>query len=148
MKNYFLKMSLNHTMQSQTSFSRLENVVLSAVSATSGIELAKILSNSKMKEVVLARSVICSILIEYGYGLREIGRIINTDHKGVHTFVESHDNRMADRKYMNTYNRSKKFVEDYESSNENVQGKLDTLYDKYMTLEAKYEHIVDLLTSN
>ena len=61
-------MNLSPTMQSSTQFSRLENVVLSAVSATSGVEVAKVLSSSKMKEVVLARSVVCVLLDKFGYG--------------------------------------------------------------------------------
>lgn len=141
-------MNLNPTMQSSTQFSRLDNVVLSAVSATAGVELAKILSSSKMKEVVLARSLVCILLDEYGYGKREIGRIVNVDHKSVHIFIESHDNRMADRKYASAYHKSKRFVEDYESSNENLEGKVNSLYTKYVELESKYEHIVQLLTSN
>jgi len=135
-------------MQSSKQFSRLDNVVLSAISATAGVDIVKILTSSKTKESVLARSVACKILSEYGYGTREIGRLLNTDHKGVHIFIESHDNRMADRKYAHTYNKSKKFVEDYESSNENLERKLNSLYMKYLELDSKYEHLVDLLTSN
>lgn len=141
-------MSSDPTMQLSTQFSRLDNVVLSAVSATAGVELVKILSSSKMKEVVLARSIVCVLLDEYGYGKREIGRIVNVDHKSVNIFIESHDNRMADRKYASAYNKSKRFVEDYESSNETLEGKVNSLYTKYVELESKYEHIVELLTSN
>ncbi len=141
-------MNLSPTMQSSTQFSRLENVVLSAVSATSGVEVAKVLSSSKMKEVVLARSVVCVLLDKFGYGKREIGRIVNVDHKSVHIFIGSHDNRMADRKYASAYNKSMKFVEDYESSNENLEGKVNSLYTKYLDLESKYEHLLQLLTSN
>lgn len=141
-------MSLSHTTPSSIQFSRLDNVVLSAVSATAGVDMVKILTGSKVKESVMARSVACKILSEYGYGTREIGRLLNTDHKGVHIFVESHDNRMADKKYAHAYNKSKKFVEEYDSSNENVEGKMNSLYLKYLDLESKYEHLVDLLTSN
>lgn len=141
-------MNLNPTMQSSTQFSRLDNIVLSSVSSTTGVELAKILSSVKMKEVVLARSIVCVLLDEYGYGKREIGRIVNVDHKSVHIAIDSHDNRMADRKYATAYHKSKRFVEDYESSNETLEGKVNSLYSKYIDLESKYEHLVDLLTSN
>jgi hypothetical protein len=55
---------------------------------------------------------------------------------------------MADRKYASAYNKSMKFVEDYESSNENLEGKVNSLYTKYLDLESKYEHLLKLLTSN
>ena len=141
-------MNLSPTMQSSTQFSRLDNIVLTSVSSTTGVELAKILSSVKMKEVVIARSIVCVLLDEYGYGKREIGRIVNVDQKSVHISIDSHDNRMADRKYATAYHKSKRFVEDYESSNENLEGKVNSLYTKYVELESKYEHLVDLLTSN
>jgi predicted transcriptional regulator len=138
----------NHTAQTLMSYSSLENVIISGTSTISGVAIADIMSNSKKKEVALAKSIACAVFNDYGYGVREIARLLNLDHKGVSVYIGSHDNRMADKKYLIKYNKVKAFVEGYESSNEVSLNKINEMTSKVFAIEEKYEHLKELLTSN
>lgn len=138
----------NPTAQTLVRYSSLENVIISGVSTISGVSIVDIMSNSKKKEVALAKSVACAIFNEYGYGVREIARLLNIDHKGVSVYIGSHDNRMADKKYLIKYTKVKAFVEGYESSNEVSLNRLHEMAGKVIAIEERYEHLKELLTSN
>lgn len=138
----------SRTVQTLTSYSNLENVILSGVSTITGVPIVEFTSALKKKEVALAKAIACKVFSDYGYGIREIGRLTNIDGKGVNLYIESHDNRMADRKYSIKYNKVKAFVEGYESSNEVTVNKLNEVIAKMMLLEERYEHLKQLLTSN
>lgn len=138
----------NHTVRTLMSYSNLENVIISGTSTITGVAIAEIMSNSKKKEVALAKSVACAIFNDYGYGVREIARLLNIDHKGVSVYIGSHDNRMADKKYLIKYNKVKAFVEGYESSNEVNVNRLNEMASKVIAIEERYEHLKELLTSN
>lgn len=138
----------NHTVRTLMSYSNLENVIISGTSTISGVAIAEIMSNSKKKEVALAKSVACAIFNDYGYGVREIARLLNIDHKGVSVYIGSHDNRMADKKYLIKYNKVKAFVEGYEFSNEVNVNRLNEMASKVIAIEERYEHLKELLTSN
>lgn len=139
---------MNHTVQTLVNYSSLENVIISGVSTISSVAIVDIMSNSKRKEVALAKSVACAVFNDYGYGVREIARLLNIDHKGVSVYIGSHDNRMADKKYLIKYNKVKAFVEGYESSNEVSVNRLNEMALKVTAMEGKYEHLKELLTSN
>lgn len=139
---------MNHTVQTLVNYSSLENVIISGVSTISSVAIVDIMSNSKRKEVALAKSIACAVFNDYGYGVREIARLLNIDHKGVSVYIGSHDNRMADKKYLIKYNKVKAFVEGYESSNEVSVNRLNEIALKVTAMEGKYEHLKELLTSN
>ena len=139
---------MNHTVQTLVNYSSLENVIISGVSTISSVAIVDIMSNSKRKEVALAKSVACAVFNDYGYGVREIARLLNIDHKGVSVYIGSHDNRMADKKYLIKYNKVKAFVEGYESSNEVSVNRLNEIALKVTAMEGRYEHLKELLTSN
>lgn len=138
----------NRTAQTLMRYSSLENVIISGVSTISGVAIVDVMSNSKKKEVALAKGIACAIFNDYGYGVREIGRLLNIDHKGVAVYIGSHDNRLADKKYSIKYMKAKSFVEGYESSNEVNVNRLNELAGKVITMEERYEHLKELLTSN
>ena len=138
----------NPTVRTLMRYSSLENVIISGVSTISGVAIADIMSNSKKKEVALAKGIACAIFNDYGYGVREIGRLLNIDHKGVAVYIGSHENRLADRKYLIKYNKAKSFVEGYESSNEVNVNRLNEMASKVIAIEERYEHLKELLTSN
>lgn len=148
MKDYLLMENTNPTAQTLMRYSSLENVIISGVSTITGVAITDMMSNSKKKEVALAKSVACAVFNDYGYGVREIGRLLNIDHKGVAVYVGSHDNRMADKKYLIKYNKVKAFVEGYESSNEVNLNRLNEMAMKVVAMEERYEHLKELLTSN
>jgi hypothetical protein len=129
-------------------YSSLENVIISGVSTISGVAIVDIMSNSKKKEIALAKSIACAVFNDYGYGVREIARLLSIDHKGVSVYIGSHDNRMADKKYLIKYNKVKAFVEGYESSNEVSVNRLNEIALKVTAIEERYEHLKELLTSN
>jgi predicted transcriptional regulator len=139
---------MNHTVRTLVNYSSLENVIISGVSTISSVAIVDIMSNSKRKEVALAKSVACAVFNDYGYGVREIARLLNIDHKGVSVYIGSHDNRMADKKYLIKYNKVKAFVEGYESSNEVNVNRLNEMALKVTAIEERYEHLKELLTSN
>ena len=138
----------NHTVQTLMSYSSLENVIISGTSTISGVAIADIMSNSKKKEVALAKGIACAVFNDYGYGVREIARLLNIDHKGVSVYIGSHDNRMADKKYLIKYKKVKAFVEGYEHSNEVNVNRLNEMAGKVSAMEERYEHLKELLTSN
>lgn len=136
------------TAQTLMRYSTLENVIISGVSTVSGVAISELMSSSKKKEVALAKSVACAIFDHYGYGVREIGRLLNIDHKGVAVYIGSHENRLADKKYLIKYNKSMAFVRDYEMSTEVLLNKVMGFDADLRTLQDKYEHLKELLTSN
>jgi len=138
----------NHTAQTLMRYSSLENVIISGTSTITGVPISEIMSNSKKKEIALAKSVACAVFNDYGYGVREIARLLNLDHKGVSVYIGSHDNRMADKKYLIKYNKVKAFVEGYESSNEVNVNRLNEMAIKVVEMEARYDHLRELLTSH
>ena len=138
----------NHTVQTLMSYSSLENVIISGTSTISGVAISDIMSNSKKKEVALAKGIACAVFNDYGYGVREIARLLNIDHKGVSVYIGSHDNRMADKKYLIKYKKVKAFVEGYEHSNEVNVNRLNEMAGKVSAIEERYEHLKELLTSN
>ena len=140
--------SSNHSAQTLMRYSSLENVIISGVSTINGVSIVDMMSNSKKKEVALAKSIACAVFNDYGYGVREIGRLTNIDHKGVAVYIGSHDNRLADKKYLIKYNKVKSFVEGYESSNEVNVNRLNEMASKVIAIEERYEHLKELLTSN
>ncbi len=140
--------SSNHTVRTLMSYSSLENVIISGTSTISGVAIVDIMSNRKKKEIALAKGIACAVFNDYGYGVREIARLLNIDHKGVSVYIGSHDNRMADKKYLIKYNKVKAFVEGYESSNEVSLNRLNEMTSKVFAIEEKYEHLKELLTSN
>lgn len=140
--------SSNHSAQTLMRYSSLENVIISGVSTITGVSIVDLMSNSKKKEVALAKSIACAVFNDYGYGVREIGRLTNIDHKGVAVYIGSHDNRLADKKYLIKYNKVKSFVEGYESSNEVNVNRLNEMASKVIAIEERYEHLKELLTSN
>ena len=131
--------NLNPTAQTLMRYSSLENVIISGVSTITGVAITDMMSNSKKKEVALAKSVACAVFNDYGYGVREIGRLLNIDHKGVAVYVGSHDNRMADKKYLIKYNKVKAFVEGYESSNEVNLNRLNEMAMKVVAIDRDWE---------
>jgi len=138
----------NPTVQTLMRYSSLENVIISGTSTITGVPISEIMSNSKKKEIALAKSVACAVFNDYGYGVREIARLLNLDHKGVSVYIGSHDNRMADKKYLIKYNKVKAFVEGYESSNEVNVNRLNEMAIKVIEMEARYDHLRELLTSH
>ena len=140
--------NLNRTAQTLMSYSSLENVIISGTSTISGVAISDIMSNSKKKEVALAKGIACAVFNDYGYGVREIARLLNIDHKGVSVYIGSHDNRMADKKYLIKYKKVKAFVEGYEHSNEVNVNRLNEMAGKVSAMEERYEHLKELLTSN
>jgi len=140
--------NLNRTAQTLMSYSSLENVIISGTSTISGVAISDIMSNSKKKEVALAKGIACAVFNDYGYGVREIARLLSIDHKGVSVYIGSHDNRMADKKYLIKYKKVKAFVEGYEHSNEVNVNRLNEMAGKVSAMEERYEHLKELLTSN
>ena len=138
----------NHTVRTLMSYSSLENVIISGTSTISGVAIADIMSNSKKKEVALAKGIACAVFNDYGYGVREIARLFSIDHKGVSVYIGSHDNRMADKKYTIKYKKVKAFVEGYEHSNEVNVNRLNEMSAKVIAMQERYEHLKELLTSN
>ena len=138
----------SHTAQTLTSYSNLENVIISGVSTITGVPMVDIMSNSKKKEVALAKAIVCTIFTEYGYGKREVGRLLNIDPKGIKIYVDTHPKRLEDRKYQIKYDKAKEFVESYEQSNEVSRNTLLSLRAEILELKSRYEHLKELLTSN
>jgi hypothetical protein len=132
-----------------TNFNKLENVCLHACASATGINITDILGAKKDKETVMARALTCSVLGSWGFGIRQISRITNTDPKGVSVYLQGHDNRMANKRYFRAYGKSMEYIRDYENhSEESLTEKIDDIYSKYLELEGKYEHLKELLTSD
>lgn len=132
-----------------TNFNKLENVCLHACASASGINIIDILGTKKDKETVMARALTCTVLSNWGFGIRQISRITNTDPKGVSVYIQGNDNRMANKRYLRAYGKAMEYIRDYEKhSEESLQEKIDTIYSKYLDLEGKYEHLKELLTSD
>ena len=130
-------------------FNNHENVCLHSCASVTSVSIAEIVGSAKRKEVVMARALTCSVLSYYGYGVREISRITNTDVKGVSVYLEGHDNRMADRRYARAFAKSVQFVNSYEEfSDEAMRDKVNVLYEKYLALEGRFEHLKELITNN
>lgn len=127
-------------------FNNQENVIIHACSSVTGKSIADIIGSKKTKDIVLARALTCAVLAHFGFGVREISRATNTDVKGVSIYIEGHQNRLADRRYKSYFTKCVEFIATYEDfSAEAVTSKLNTLYEKYLELENRYEHLKELL---
>lgn len=94
----------------------------------------------------MARSLTCSVLKECGFGIREISRITNTDSKGVSVYIEGHDNRMDDSRYERNFTKAINFIRTYEEfSDEALSEKVQILYESFIDLRSKYDHLKQLL---
>jgi hypothetical protein len=97
----------------------------------------------------MARALTCTVLSNWGFGIRQISRITNTDPKGVSVYIQGNDNRMANKRYLRAYGKAMEYIRDYEKhSEESLQEKIDSIYSKYLDLEGKYNHLKELLTSD
>ena len=127
-------------------FSNQENVIIHACSSVTGKSIADIIGSKKTKDIVLARALTCAVLAHFGFGVREISRATNTDVKGVSIYIEGHQNRLADRRYKSYFTKCVEFIATYEDfSEEAIKVRLDSLYEKYVALESKYDHLKELL---
>lgn len=136
------------TQRELANFKNLADVILLCAASASGVSTTDILSSKKTKETTTARAIAIRAMFDQGLTLREIGRITSTDPKGVHTYIHSHDNRMADVRYSRTYNRTNKYMKGYFSSDATLHSEVDELKAMYVDLSGKYEHLKELITSN
>lgn len=128
-------------------FNKYENVCLHACSSVTGVSIVDIMGTNKKQEAVMARALSCSVLKFCGFGIREISRITNTDPKGVSVYISGHDDRMDDVRYKRSYAKAVSFIHTYEEfSDEGLNDKVQILYENLMELNAKYDHLEQLLT--
>lgn len=136
-------------MYVMANFNNQENVILHACASVSGKSIADIVGSKKTKDIVLVRALSCAVLAYYGFGVREISRITNTDVKGVSSYMDGHKSRLADRRYEMYFQKCIDFIATYEDfSEEAITSKINTLYEKYVYLEGRYNHLKELITSN
>lgn len=121
-------------------------VILSAASACN-VNVVDIIGQNKTKEVVTARAIASKLLSEYDYGVRESARLINSDPKGVNTFIKSHESRMQDKKHARAYELSKQFIEGYFTSDSSLREKFNLLVTEVLIIQSQYQHIKELLTT-
>ncbi len=140
--------TLTLIQQQLENYSNLGDVVIMASASASNVSVADILSKSKNKEVTMARASACHLLSEHGFGVREISRLTTTDPKGVHTYIHTHDNRMADNRFERVYMKAKRYAEDYYSSDMSLREDVERIKNQYAELASKYEHLKELITSN
>lgn len=130
-------------------FNNQENVILHACSSITGKSIADIIGSKKTKDIVMARALTCAVLAYYGFGVREVSRITNTDVKGVSTYMDGHKKRLEDRRYSRYFQKCIEFIATYEDfSQEAINDKISSLYEKYLYLEGRYEHLRELLINN
>ena len=136
--------NLNPIQQSSGS-SNLADVILLSVATATGVPIVKIVNADKAREATTARAISCVILKSYDFATREIGRLLNTDPKGVRRFLYMHEDNLLKKRYAKSYQMSNEFVEGYYSSNAALQEKVNVLYTRQMELESKYQHLKELL---
>lgn len=136
------------TQQELGNFRNLADVIILSVASATNVSMQDILSSRKTKEVTTARGISCRIMYDQGLHLREIARITNTDPKGVHTYIHSHENRMADKMYSRSYYRANQYLRGYFSSDATLHDEVGRLKAMYLDLQGKYDHLKELLTNN
>jgi hypothetical protein len=130
-------------------FNNQENVILHACASVTGKSIADIIGSKKTKDVVMARALTCATLAYYGFGVREISRITNTDVKGVSSYMDGHQDRLSDNRYKSYFLKCINFIATYEDfSSEAIADKINVLYKKYIELEGRYDHLKELLINN
>lgn len=133
-------------MCAMAKFNKYENVCLHACSSVTGVSIVDIMGSNKKQEAVMARALSCSVLKFCGFGIREISRITNTDPKGVSVYISGHDDRMEDVRYKRSYAKAVSFIHTYEEfSDEGLNDKVQIIYENLMELNAKYDHLEQLL---
>jgi len=120
-------------------------VVILSVAKATGVPTVKIVNADKAREATTARAICCVILKTYDFATREIGRLLNTDPKGVRRFLYMHEDNLEKKRYAKSYEMANEFVEGYYSSNAGLQEKMNVLYTRQMDLESKYQHLKELL---
>jgi chromosomal replication initiation ATPase DnaA len=76
-----------------------------------GIPIDGVLKKNRLTEFVIARQLYCYYAKGMGFGLAEIGRIINRDHSTVHYSINKVNElqKVKDKKMMNYINLTSEF---------------------------------------
>lgn len=105
-------------------------------------------TSSKKKDAVNARCVIAVILRNDGYTFDSIANLLGVDVKNAHTYVMSHDNRMADSNYSRLYKDVSRVHEGASDSDEDVRKQLTDLRVRFEKIERRVIHLTDLILGN
>ena len=112
------------------------------------VHIDELLGGSKKKRVANTRSVVCVALRNEGYTYQAISDILDVDVSISHIYVNSHDNRMADRQYSSLYNRVVKSLESVGVTDDDLRKEVKKLKVAVVQLKERLSHIYQLLTSN
>lgn len=104
-----------------------------------------IVTVSKKKDAVNARCIIAVILRNEGYTFEAIANILSVDVKNSHTYVMSHDNRMADTNYSRLYRDVLRVHSQVADSDEDVRKQLTDLRVRFEKVERKVNHLTNLI---
>ena len=128
------------------SFDEMSKSVIELACSYSNCSIEELLSGSKKKEVANARSVISVYLREQGYTYKSISDTLGVDVKISHTYVKSHDNRMADTTYSTLFKRLQRSMNHVGGTDDDLREEVLKLKVSVEKLNTRLNHIYQLLT--
>lgn len=134
--------------QRLSSFDELSRSVIELSCEAGMVHIDELLGGSRKKEVLNVRSLVSVILRENGYTYQSISDILGVDLKVSHTYVMSHDNRMADKRYSALYNRVTNSLENVGVTYEDLHKEVKILKVSVEKIKDQLNHIKKLLTND
>lgn len=134
--------------QKLASFDEITSSVIELTCEYSMVHIDELLGGSKKKEVAHARSVVCVVLRSNGYTYKSISDILGVDVSISHTYVNSHDNRMADKQYSTLYNRVVRSLNSIGDTDEDLRREVSRLKLAVEQINNRLLHIYQLLTND
>lgn len=132
--------------QKSASFDEYTQNVLDITTSHCGVVFTDLIS-SKKREVVNAKSIIAVILRENGHTYQSIADILNLDVAVPHNYVNSHDNRLADKGYASMYSKVLNSIKNVESIDGDIYSKVNNLLVRLEKVENRINHLTALLTA-
>jgi len=132
--------------QRLNSFDEYTRAVIELSCENGMVHIDELLGGSKKKEVANVRSVISVVLRDNGYTYQSISDILGVDLKISHTYVKSHDNRMADNKYSALYKKVTTSLRSVGVTYEDLHSEVSKLKVSVEKINSRLNHIYELLT--
>jgi len=125
--------------------SHIDYIVLKSVSSACGINEEDICSANKSADVSRARAIFCIVMDELGFSNSEIQRMLGIEYRSVQRYISLKNERLENDVFKYCYEKSIDFVKNSNFDYSDVFSKITSLELKVLDMEAKYQHLKQLL---
>lgn len=131
--------------QSIRNSSHIDYIVLKSVASACGVEEDDICSANKSAGTSRARAIFCIVMDEIGFSNSEIQRMLGIEYRSVQRYISLKHERLENDVFRYCYEKSIDFVKNSNFDYSDVFSKITSLELKVLDMEAKYQHLKQLL---